>query len=430
MQPGSLDSTIADAIIAADAKHVWHPYTQHQTWPTPLHAARGEGAYIITNDGRRIFDGIASWWVTLHGHTQPEVARAIAEQAQTLEQVIFTTFTHEPAALLADELVDVLPTGLTRIFFSDDGSTAVEAAVKMALQYYDNRGESRRLIAAIEHAYHGDTFGAMSVSARSVFTAPFDTQLFDVHHLPAPHEDDTLAALDHLLETRGKELAAVIVEPLLMGSGGMIMYSEDVLRGIRERTEAHGVLMIADEVLTGFGRTGPLFACERANISPDLLCMSKGITGGFLPMGATAAQEFVFEGFLSDDRRRTLFHGHSYTANPIACAAARASLRLLDATSAERRAMIERTHRRWIGQLAGHALVTNPRILGTIAAFDLDTGSGYLAPIGRALADFALTHDILLRPLGNVVYVLPPYCTSESDLDHTYSVIEQFLAAQ
>jgi adenosylmethionine-8-amino-7-oxononanoate aminotransferase len=397
----------------------------------PIEVVRAEGAYLYTRDGRRIFDGISSWWVTAHGHSHPHIANAIAQQANTLDQAIFTTFTHEPAARLAEELIAVAPKGLSRVVFSDDGSTAVEAAIKMALQYYANRGQTRTTIVALENAYHGDTFGAMSVSARSVFTAPFASQLFDVVHLPDPTEGDTIAALEALLDERGAELAAIIIEPLLMGSGGMHMYDAEIVRTLRRLATQHDVLLIADEVLTGFGRTGPLFACELATITPDILCLSKGITGGFLPLGATIATETIFASFLSDDRRRTLFHGHSYTANPIACAAARASLRLFDASSQQRRNMIRDTHTEQLALLAQLPGVVRPRVLGTVAAFDIETGdTGYLNPIGRRLADFALGHDVLVRPLGNVVYVLPPYCSSVDDLLHVYSVFGQFLRAQ
>ncbi len=325
----------------------------------------------------------------------------------------------------------MLPPGLQRVFYSDDGSTAVEAAAKMALQYHANRGTPRTLIVAFDQAYHGDTFGAMSISARGLFTAPFDAHLFHVHHLPNPTQGDTLAAFDALLESRGDEIAAVIVEPLLMGTAGMLMYDTQILRGIRERTNARDIVFIADEVLTGFGRTGPLFACERAELSPDIICLSKGITGGFLPLGATVATERIFETFLSDDRRRTLFHGHSYTANPIACAAARASLRLhTTGPSHEHRTRIEQTHRAHLDRLRSHPLVCNPRVLGTVAAFDLNVDASYLNPIGPELATFALRHDVLLRPLGNVVYVLPPYCATSDDLAHVYSVLEQFLTSR
>ncbi len=416
---------------------MWHPYTQHRHAPAPVSVARAEGAWLHAADGRAILDAISSWWVTLHGHAHPAIADAIAEQARTLEQVIFAGFTHEPATRLAAALARLLPDGLTRVFYSDDGSTAVEAGVKMALQYWHNRGEPRRLMAALEHAYHGDTFGAMSVGARGVFSAPFDPHLFAVARLPDPSVDPeaTLRALDALLAERGRELAALVVEPLVLGAGGMRVYGEAVLRGLVERCRDAGVLVVFDEVMTGFGRLGgvdgSLFACTRAGVRPDVVCLSKGITGGFLPLGATVATEAVFAGFLSDDRRRTLFHGHSYTANPLACAAALASLALLEAPECTAaRARIERAHARHLARLGGHPAVRAPRVVGTLAAFDLamdGDAAGYLAPVGRELAAYALEQGVLLRPLGDVVYLLPPYCTTDDELALAYGVIERFL---
>jgi adenosylmethionine-8-amino-7-oxononanoate aminotransferase len=382
---------------------------------------------LFDRDGRRIFDAISSWWVTLHGHAQPEIVAAIARQAETLEQVIFAGFTHEPAARLAEQLIARAPAGLQRVFFSDDGSTAVEVAVKIAVQYGENRGEPRRLIAALENAYHGDTFGAMSVSARGVFTQPFAASLFEVARLPDPAAHDVVDALDRLIRQRGRELAAVIVEPMLLGAGGMRMWPADALRDIRELTAASGVLLIADEVLTGFGRTGPLFACEHAGVSPDLMCLSKGITGGFVPLGATLATEALFDGFRSEDRTKTLFHGHSYTANPVACAAALASLALLDAGCAARRRSIEASHRAAASRLAGVRGVENVRVLGTVLALELASPrGGYLDDVGPALRRFALDRGVLLRPLGNTVYVLPPYCAAPVDLAGVYDVIADF----
>ncbi len=418
---------------ALDARHVWHPYTQHWHAPAPVEIVRAHGATLHARDGRAILDAISSWWVTLHGHAEPSIAEAIAEQARTLEQVIFAGFTHAPAAELSAALARVLPPGLTRVFLSDDGSTAVEAALKIALQWWHNRGEPRRLVAALEHAYHGDTFGAMSVGARSIFSAPFAPQLFEVARLPDPSEDAdaTLSAFDTLLDARGHELAALIVEPLVLGAGGMRMWSEATLRALAERCRASGVLLIADEVMTGFGRTGALFACGRAGVAPDMICLSKGITGGFLPMGATVVREELFAGFLSDDRTRTLFHGHSYTANPITCAAALASLRLLESdASTLARARIEAAHRRHLDVLGAHPLVRAPRVMGTIAALDLvdaRAGGGYLNPIGRELATYALEEGVILRPLGDACYVLPPFCVTDAELDRVYGVIARFL---
>jgi adenosylmethionine-8-amino-7-oxononanoate aminotransferase len=411
--------------LALDTAHVWHPYTQHGIAPEAHPIVRGEGAYLVDAAGRRILDAVSSWWTNLHGHAHPAIADAVAEQARTLEQVIYAGFAHEPGARLAAELAAVLPPGLTRVFYSDNGSTAVEAAVKMALQFWRHRGERRPVVAALENAYHGDTFGAMSASARGVFTEPFAEHLFEVERLPDPTEGDTAAALRALLARRGGEVAALIVEPLLLAAGGMRVWPGHTLRALRRITEEAGVLLIADEVATGFGRTGPLFACGGAGVSPDLICLSKGITGGFLPLGVTAAREEIFEAFRSDDRRRTFFHGHSYTGNPLACAAARASLRLLDDDCARRRAAIEAAHRAGLERLGER--VRAPRVLGTVAAFDLVAPEGYLSPVGRHLSAFAREHGVLLRPLGNVVYLMPPYCTTAAEVAGVYSLVERFL---
>jgi adenosylmethionine-8-amino-7-oxononanoate aminotransferase len=428
-----VSAAVGSEVLALDARHVWHPYTQHRGAPLPVEIVAARGAWLHAADGGRILDAISSWWVTLHGHAEPAIAAAIGEQARTLEQVIFAGFTHAPAARLCAALAEVLPPGLERVFLTDNGSTAVEAGLKIALQWWHNQGAPRRLVAALDGAYHGDTFGAMSVGARGVFSAPFDGHLFEVARLPAPDVDDgaaTLAALDALLAARGGELAALVVEPLCLGAGGMRVWGEATLRALAARCRAHDVVLVADEVMTGFGRTGALFACERAGVAPDVICLSKGITGGFLPLGATAVTERLFDGFLSDDRRRTLFHGHSYTANPLACAAALASLALLRTPeSAAARARLEAAHRRHLAALAAHPGVRAPRVLGTIAAFDLvdDARAGYLAPVGRELAAYALAEGVLLRPLGDACYLLPPYCTTDEELALAYGVVERFL---
>lgn len=425
--PDDLTLGETQRLLLMDSAHLWHPYTQHMGAPLPVPIARAEGAYLYDVSGRPILDAISSWWVTTHGHSRPEIAEAIAKQARTLDQVIFAGFTHGPAAELASELVTRLPRGLTRVFLSDNGSTAVEVAIKMSMQSYANAGKPRRLIAALENAYHGDTFGAMAASARSMFNAPFDPLLFEVARLPDPSEGDTIAALTKLIAERGSELAAVIVEPLLIGAGGMHVYDERVLQAIRQLTAGAGVHLIADEVLTGFGRTGPLFACERADIAPDLLCMSKGLTGGFMALGATAATEAIYDAFLSADRRLTFFHGHSYTANPIACAAALAALQLYDDTSEDNRVRIEVAHANHLATFKKHKGVKNTRQIGTVAVVELAAAPGYLSEIGREVTAYALEEGVLLRPLGNVAYCLPPYCITDGELARVYEVLRQFL---
>lgn len=416
-----------EPILLHDAAHIWHPYTQHLHAPMPVAIARAEGAWLYDVHDRPILDAISSWWVITHGHCHPDIVSAIREQAGTLDHVMFAGFTHEPATALAAELVSRLPRGLTRIFYSDDGSTAVEVAIKMSLQSFANRGRPKPLIAALEHAYHGDTFGAMAAGARGVFTAFYEPLLFEVARLPDPSTGDTVGALDTLIAERGSELAAVIVEPLLLGAGGMRIWGESVLRDIRERTANAGVHLIADEVLTGFGRTGPMWACDRADIQPDLLCLSKGLTGGAMPLGITAATENIFDAFRSPDRAKTFFHGHSFTANPIACAAALASLELFDDDSEDDRIRIEVAHARQLAKLNPHPAVRSTRQIGTVAVVELEADTGYLSEIGRELAAFSIENGVLLRPLGNVVYCLPPYCVTNDELDTVYDVILRFL---
>jgi adenosylmethionine-8-amino-7-oxononanoate aminotransferase len=403
---------------------IWHPYTQEATELPPLEIDRGEGAYLYTRDGRRLIDAISSWWVNLHGHGHPLIAEAIAAQARKLEHVIFAGFTHAPGEQLAEAMSRILPKSLTRIFYSDNGSTAVEAALKIAVQYWHNQGRSEKSrIVALEHAYHGDTIGAMSISADSPFTAAFDALRLPVLRVRETHD------LEQLLRQKKNEIAAMIVEPLVQGAAGMIMYPAERLKAFRELCAANDVLFIADEVFTGFGRTGRMFACEHAGITPDLMCLSKGLTGGFLPLAATVCRDEIYQVFYGSDRSRAFFHGHSYSGNPLGCAAALASLKIFQTEPVfERIACIERIHRERLAEFEKHPSVLETRMLGTIAAIELRVAdAGYLSDIRSRLYPYFLDNGVLLRPLGNVIYMVPPYVIAAADLNYVYDVVKKAL---
>lgn len=406
---------------------VWHPFTQHGLQPDATLIAQGEGAWLTTGDGRRILDAISSWWVVTHGHRHPAIVAAIKAQADTLDQVIFAGFTHQPAEDLAANLIDIAPRGLSQVFYSDSGSTSVEVALKMALGYWRNSGRPRSRIVALEHGYHGDTIGTMSAGARGVFNAAYEPLLFDVTRLPFPHagkEQDTLDALE--AACRGEAPAALIVEPLVLGAGGMLMYSPQALAEMARICAVHGVLFIADEVMTGWGRTGKLFACEHAGITPDILCLAKGLTGGSLPLAVTLCKPAIFEAHRSTDRSKTFFHSSSYTANPIACAAAVANLEVWKTEPvAERIGQVSKLQAEALGRLAQLPMLRDARQLGTITALDLMVNdAGYLADAGPRLYASLLARGVLLRPLGNTVYVLPPYCLTADDVAYIYAAIE------
>lgn len=410
---------------------VWHPFTQHATEPVPPTIARTEGAYIETREGRRILDAISSWWVITHGHRHPKIMDAIRNATETLDQVIFAGLTHEPAEQLASALVAMAPAGLDWVFFSDSGSTSVEVALKMALGYFRNIGAPRSRIVVMEHGYHGDTIGTMSVGARGVFNAAYDPLLFEVDTIPLPaagREQETLDAFERV--TRDRQAAALIVEPLVLGAGGMLMYPAWVLAELKRLAERSETLFIADEVMTGWGRTGTLFACEQAGISPDILCTSKGLTGGSLPLAATLATDAIFRAHYSRDRARTFFHSSSYTANPIACAAALANVGIWkDEPVAERVAALSGMQAEKIARFSGDPSFENVRTTGTITALDLRVGNaGYLAEVGPKLRAFFLERGLLVRPLGNVIYVLPPYCVTSDELDRVYDAIDEAAA--
>jgi adenosylmethionine-8-amino-7-oxononanoate aminotransferase len=412
--------------------HIWHPFTQMKTADPPIHISHGKGATLFAADGNTYIDAISSWWVNIHGHANETIAKAIARQALELEHVIFAGFTHTPAIELSEKLIEVLPGNLSKIFFSDNGSTSVEVAIKMAIQYWHNKGiRHKTKIVAFENAYHGDTFGAMSAGARSPFSAAFDPLLFDVIHIPTPEENNIaslITSLDNIAQNG--DIAAFIYEPLVQGAAGMLMYEANWLDQLLSAIKQKKIICIADEVMTGFGRTGKNFATEHLQHKADIICVSKGITGGFLPLGITACTHQIFDAFYADDNSKTFYHGHSYTGNPLSCAAANASISLL--LDEKCQASIQRitaSHQTFQRTISDHSFVKNIRQQGTILAFDLNTPehTSYFNPIKKEAYHFYLEKGVLLRPLGNTVYIMPPYCISEQELKQAYEVIQQSL---
>lgn len=405
---------------------VWRPFTQHALQPGAFKIAHAEGAWLTAEDGTRFLDAISSWWVITHGHRRPEIMAAIRAQTERLDQIIFAGFTHEPAEELARRLVEITPLGLDYVFYSDSGSTAVEVAIKMALGYWRNCGEPRARVVALEHSYHGDTVGTMSAGARSVFNAPYEPLLFDVARVPFPEqgrEQETLDALEALCRAGA---AAFLVEPLILGAGGMLTYGAQTLAEMKRICEAHRTLFIADEVMTCFGRTGTLFACEQAGVVPDIACYSKGLTGGAVPLAVTMCRREIFDAHYAPDRARAFFHSSSYAANPISCAAALANLDVWEKTDARARlARLCALQAERAARFENDARFSGVRRLGTITAFDLKAPqNGYLAAIGLDLIRFFNARGLLLRPLGATIYVLPPYCVTGEDLDLVYEAID------
>ncbi|AQR61235.1 adenosylmethionine--8-amino-7-oxononanoate transaminase [Brevundimonas sp. LM2] len=408
---------------------VWHPFTQHGLKEPIPEVMRTEGACLHTADGRRVIDAISSWWVITHGHSHPRLQAAIRSASERFDQIIFAGWTHEPAETLARGLVEITPEPLKHVFYSDSGSTAVEVALKMALGFWANIGQPRHRIVVMQHSYHGDTIGTMSVGERGVFNQAYAPLLFDVATVPFPAAGAEQASLDALDALCRQELrpAAFIVEPLILGAGGMLIYAAETLRAYAEICARHGVLFIADEVMTGWGRTGTLLACDQAGVSPDILCLSKGLTGGALPLAATLATAPIFEAHRSTDRARMFFHSSSYTANPLACAVAAENLAIwCEEPVLARVAALGAAQQAGLDRIADHPALSNPRRLGTIAAVDFDEArGGYLSGRGPWLKAFFAERDLLLRPLGDTVYVMPPYCIDAADLDRVWQAIAE-----
>ncbi|MDZ4845304.1 MAG: adenosylmethionine--8-amino-7-oxononanoate transaminase [Chitinophagales bacterium] len=429
-----------------DKQYIWHPYTQAKTERSPIPVVKGKGAWLTDENGKKYLDAISSWWVNIHGHAHPYIAKKIAEQAKQLEQVIFAGFTHEPAVRLAERIVRLLPGDYAKVFYSDNGSTAVEVALKMAIQYWHNKGIQKTKIITFKDGYHGDTFGAMSASGRGIFTNPFTSLLFDVIHIEPPLPGKEKQSIEQLKAaigsgrrqpipndsqpaTRNSQTSCFLFEPLVLGAGGMLMYDAEPLDKMISICRKNNILTIADEVMTGFGRTGKLFATEYLENQPDIICLSKGITGGFMPLGLTVCTEEIYQAFYSDDRAKTFFHGHSYTANPLACAAANASLDLVEKKGFKQSLKrIQSRHVAFAKKLVRNPKIENVRTRGTILAFDLKTkdATSYLNKERARIYDFFIERGILLRPLGNTIYVMPPYCITENELAFVYAEISRF----
>lgn len=408
-----------------DKKHVWHPFTQAFTEKNPIPIERAEGVWLYDTEGRKYLDANSSWWVNVHGHSNQFINNRIKLQIDQLQHVIFAGIAHEPASRLCDDLKAWLPDQYEKFFFSDNGSTANEVAIKMCYQYFYNQNIHKKTIIAIEGSYHGDTFGAMSVSERDVFNRPFEPFMFDVKYVPFPNGTNDLEVIDLFSKLiKENEVAAFIFEPLVQGAAGMRMYASQTLDALIQICSDNDVLTIADEVMTGFGRTGKMFACDYLSHKPDIICMSKGLTGGYLPMGLTVTSNKLYQVFLSEKKQNGFLHGHSFTGNPLACAAARASLELFDDKCFESIEMIHQSHQEFLAKFSG--MYHDPtRLIGTIVAIDIitDDPQGYFNPAASKVYNFFKEKGLLVRPLGNTVFINPPYCISKAELELIYQSI-------
>lgn len=409
-------------------KHNWHPYTQHKTAQRPIAIVKGEGALLWDEDGKEYIDAIASWWVNPYGHSNPVIANAIYKKLTTLEHVLFGGFTHEPAVELSEQLIAVLPANQNKLFYSDNGSTAVEIAIKVAMQFFFNKGVKKTKIIAFEDAFHGDTFGAMAASGISFFTEAFKDSLIEVIRIPVPtsgNEEATIKALTDLVVTN--ECAAFIFEPLVQGAAGMVMYEAKLLDQLIAICNQNDVFTIADEVMTGFGKTGRNFACDYLTEMPDMMCISKALTGGAIPMAITSFTDKIFDGFYDDDINKALFHGHTFTANPTGCAAALASLSLLQSDEMQANiARVNKSHLAFEAVIKKHPKVKTTRVLGVIFALEIKTNNqeSYYGTVRNKLYNFFIENGVILRPVGNIVYILPPYIISNNQLEKIYKLIE------
>jgi adenosylmethionine-8-amino-7-oxononanoate aminotransferase len=447
------------SLIERDQQVIWHPFTPQKNMQAPIPITHGKGSLLFDDKGNTYIDAISSWWVNLHGHAHPYIAERLYQQALLIEQVIFAGFTHEPAVSLAERLLPILPGDFSKIFYSDNGSTSTEVALKMSIQYWWNQQTTSRItdeksaisnplqaarnkILAFTNSYHGDTFGAMSVSDRSIFTLAFQDLLFDVIFIDTPTKEN-ISELKAIIDQHAPEIAAFIYEPLVQGAGGIRMYDPVLLDELLHIVKQHEIICIADEVMTGFGRTGKLFSSEYMNNKPDIICLSKGLTGGTMALGITACVDRIYQAYVNDDKLKTFFHGHSFTANPLACTAALASLDLLQKEDCLKKIeWISGMNKEFSNKLAIYTsgstkqqgnntlfTIKNIRCLGTLLAFEIDKGKDeYLNDISHEITQFCLSKGVYIRPLGNTMYIMPPYCITEAELKKIYQVIESVLS--
>ena len=414
-----------------DKKHNWHPYTQHKTAANFPAITKGKDALLWDENGKEYVDAIASWWVNPYGHSNKVIADAIYKQLTTLEHVLFGGFTHNKAVELSEKLIEILPSNQQKIFYSDNGSTAVEIAIKSALQYNYNKGIKKTKVIAFEDAFHGDTFGAMAASGISFFTEAFKGSLLEVVRIPVPtigNEEKALQALENLVKTN--DFAAFIFEPLVLGAAGMVMYQPEVLDKMIALCNLNNVFTIADEVMTGFGKTGKTFATDYLENKPDMMCLSKALTGGTIPMAITTFTQEIFDGFFDDDVNKALFHGHTFTANPTGCAAALASISLLQTNEMQDNIQcVNQSHLAFEAKIKNHPKVKTTRVLGVIFALEIKTDAqeSYYGTMRNKLYNFFIENGVILRPVGNIVYILPPYIITENQLQKVYITIENAL---
>ena len=421
------------SFLPDDSKYVWHPFTQMQTAKTPLAIVKAKDATLFTEDGKRYLDCNSSWWVCTHGHGNEYIKQALINQFDAIDHVIFAGATHPKAVELSRRVSGILPEKLTKVFFSDDGSTAVEVALKMVFQFWHNQGKTKKRILALDGAYHGDTFGAMSVGQRGYFNAPFEHLFFDVDFLEFPTEaleESLLEKAEKLFQTN--DFAGIILEPLVQGSAGMRMYRPEFLNALIQLAKKHKVLVILDEIMTGWGRTGKRFAHQYITETPDIICLSKGLTAGVLPLGLTVATTEIYDTFLSPEKTKALLHGHSYTGNPLACAVACANLDLIEQPDFQENInRITKQHEGFVAKLKSIKLQTSftTRQLGTIVAVEIQESdnASYFSSLRDLAYDFFLERGFLIRPLGNVIFLNPPYCTTNEELERMYLVIEEFI---